>query len=91
MANRKGPEEAKLALGFGRNLVTLRGQVCLSQAGTAERAGLNRTEIELLEAGRRLPRLDTIVRLAGAVEARPCGLLDGLAWRLERRESGASS
>lgn len=82
MANRKGPAEAKLARHFGRNLAVLRGRVCLSQIGTAERAGLNRTEIALLETGQRLPRLDTVIKLAGAVEVQACHLLHGMTWQL---------
>jgi len=31
-----------------------------------------------------LPKLDTIVQLAGAVDAEPCDLLAGLAWDLDR-------
>jgi len=38
---------------FGENLVEMPGRAGLSQIGTAERAGLNRTEINLLEHGRR--------------------------------------
>lgn len=64
----------------------MRGRAGLSQTGTAERAGLNRTEINLLEHGRRVPRLDTIVKLAGAVEVEPCELLTGLVWDLDLPE-----
>lgn len=67
---------------FGENLILLRGRVDLSQEQTAERAGLHKTEISLLERGLRLPRLDTIVRLAGAIEVEPCELLTGMNWRL---------
>lgn len=49
---------------------------------TAERAGLHRTEVSLVERGERLPRLDTIVKLAGALEEEPCELLRGMAWKL---------
>ena len=70
---------------FAENLVLLRGNVDLSQQKTAERSGLHRTEISLLERGLRLPRLDTIVRLGGAVEVEPCELLVGMAWRLPHR------
>jgi hypothetical protein len=48
----------------------------------AHRAGLHLTEIGLLERALRLPRLDTIVKLAGAFEVEPCELLTGMAWRL---------
>ena len=70
---------------FAENLVLLRHRVDLSQQKTAERSGLHRTEISLLERGLRLPQLDTIVRLGGAVEVEPCELLVGMAWRLPRR------
>lgn len=88
MGRKRGPQAAELGLRFGQNLVELRGRVGLSQIGTAERAGLDRTEINLLEHGRRVPRLDTIVKLAGAVEVQPCALLSGLAWRLDPPEGG---
>jgi transcriptional regulator with XRE-family HTH domain len=81
IGDRKPPS---LGQRFGENLVRLRGQVDLSQQQTAERAGLHLTEISLLERGRRVPRLDTIVKLAGAVEVEPCELLAGMAWRFAR-------
>jgi len=67
---------------FGENLSVLRRGVGLSQEGTAERAGLHRTEIALIEGRKRLPRLDTIVKLAGALELEPCELLVGMAVEL---------
>jgi transcriptional regulator with XRE-family HTH domain len=72
--------------------MALRRRVDLSQQKTAERSGLHRTEISLLERGLQLPELDTIVRHGGAVEAEPCELLVGIAWRLPRRveKRGAS-
>lgn len=76
---------------FSENLISLRGRAGLSQERTAERAGLHQTELSLLERGLRLPRLDTIVKLAGAIEVEPCELLAGMAWRLgsSRHRSGA--
>jgi DNA-binding XRE family transcriptional regulator len=89
MGRRKGPEAAELARRFGQNLIVLRSGAGLTQTGAAKRAGLHRTEIRLLEKGLRLPRLDTVVKLTGAVEVQPCELLAGMAWRLEapREES----
>jgi transcriptional regulator with XRE-family HTH domain len=89
MRRKRERQAVELGWRFGQNLVELRGRVGLSQIGTAERAGLNRTEINLLEHGRRVPRLDTIVKLAGAVEVEPCALLAGLAWELDLSEEGA--
>jgi transcriptional regulator with XRE-family HTH domain len=81
---------AALGCRFGRNLVELRRRVGLSQTGTAERAGLHRTEICLLERGLRVPRLDTVVKLAGAVEAPAWELLAGMAWKLDPPKEGPS-
>lgn len=67
---------------FAENLIAFRGRLGLSQVALARRAGLHLTEIGLLERALRLPRLDTIVKLAGAFEVEPCELLTGMAWRL---------
>lgn len=67
---------------FAENLILLRGRADLSQERVAERASLHKTELSLLERGLRLPRLDTLVKLAGAIEVEPCELLTGMAWRL---------
>ena len=90
MGRLHGAEAAALGCRFGQNLIVLRRRVGLSQVGTAERAGLDRTEIGLLERGRRVPRLDTVVKLGGAVEVQPCVLLEGMVWNLDRPNDGAS-
>ncbi len=77
-------EAASLNQRFAENLILLRRRSDLSQEKTAERSGLHKTEISLLERGLRLPRLDTIVKLAGAVEVEACELLVGMAWSLGR-------
>jgi transcriptional regulator with XRE-family HTH domain len=82
MGRHKDAQTVALGLRFGENLTELRGRVGLSQTATADRAGLHRTEVALVEHGRRIPRLDTLVKLAGAVEVAPCELLAGMSWRL---------
>lgn len=72
------PQE--LADGFGRNLLRLRKRTRLSQEQLAARADLHRTEIGLLENGKRVPRLDTIIKLAGGIEVEAAQLLKGLSW-----------
>lgn len=57
----KRPEEMALSRQFGMKLLERRRLVELSQIRTAERAGMHPSEIDLLERGLRLPRLDTIV------------------------------
>lgn len=70
----------ELAECFGANLARCRRRVCLSQDETAVRASLHRTEVSNLERGLRLPRLDTAVKLAAAVEAELGELVAGIAW-----------
>jgi transcriptional regulator with XRE-family HTH domain len=65
---------------FAANLRRLRDDADLSQEGLAFRAGLHRTQISLLEGGDRMPRVETLVKLAGGLGATPDDLLDGIAW-----------
>ena len=65
---------------FGRNLRRIRRREDLTQEGVARRAGLHRTEIGRLENGERVPRIDTLVRLADSMVVPPGELLDGISW-----------
>ena len=65
---------------FGRNLRRVRKREDLSQEGLGRRASIHRTEISLLEKGERVCRIDTLIRLAGAMAVPPAELLDGIAW-----------
>jgi transcriptional regulator with XRE-family HTH domain len=65
---------------FGRNLRRLRRRVDLSQEEAGFRASLHRTEISQLERGLRVPRMDTILKLAGALEVDAGALFAGLSW-----------
>jgi transcriptional regulator with XRE-family HTH domain len=73
---------------FGRNLVRARKQACLSQEEVGIRSSLHRTEVGMLERGIRLPRIDTLIKLAGAIEVDPGELLDGLDWKLAIPSTG---
>ena len=66
---------------FSRNLVAARKRAGLTQEDIAFRAALHRTEIGLLERAARVPRIDTLVKLAGALEVCPEDLLDGIVWK----------
>lgn len=66
---------------FGRNLKNERGRAGLSQEEVGIRASLHRTKVGMLERGIRLPRVDTLIKLAGAIEVDPSELLKGLDWR----------
>jgi transcriptional regulator with XRE-family HTH domain len=88
--NRRGAP-SEVAERFGVNLRRLRIKANLSQERLALLAGLHRTEVSLLERGRREPRIGTVVRLAGPLEVSSNDLLDGLAWlgRPDKPRDGA--
>jgi transcriptional regulator with XRE-family HTH domain len=65
---------------FGRNLWRVRRRESLSQEELAGLAGLHRTEISLLETGGRIARVDTFMKIAGALEVDPAELLRGIEW-----------
>jgi len=56
-----------------------RGQE-LSQEALADYAEIHRTQISLIEHGERLPRIDTVIKLAGGLLVPPCEMLDGILW-----------
>lgn len=65
---------------FGDNLRRQRKLADLSQDDLAFRASLHRTEISQLERGLRRARVDTVAKLAGAIEIDPGKLFEGIAW-----------
>jgi transcriptional regulator with XRE-family HTH domain len=65
---------------FAANLRRLRHREGMSQEDLAFRAGIHRTQVSLLESGERLPRVETLVKLAGAAGATPNDLLAGIVW-----------
>jgi len=65
---------------FGANLRRHRRIARLSQEQTAVRASLHRTEVGLLENGRRVPRIDTVMKLAAALEIGVASLMEGIEW-----------
>jgi transcriptional regulator with XRE-family HTH domain len=83
-SERRWPK-SDLTIEFGRNLFMERRRACLSQEALAQRTGLHRTAIGLLESGRREPRLSTLLKLSEALEVEPQRLLEGL--RVETRDN----
>ncbi|HEX4304974.1 MAG TPA: helix-turn-helix transcriptional regulator [Solirubrobacterales bacterium] len=65
---------------FAKNLRRLRKAAGLTQEELAERAGVHRTEIGLLEHGKRRPGLEMLVKLAGSLGVPPEELTEGIAW-----------
>jgi transcriptional regulator with XRE-family HTH domain len=81
-----------IARRFGANLVVARERANLSQEEVGWLASLHRTEIGLLERGARVPRIDTLVKLAAALSVRiDCALLDGITWNSGNVQAGAFS
>lgn len=63
---------------FGEQLRKVRTERQLTQEQLATASGLHRTEISLLERGKRTPILDTIVAVAKGLGVSPAELLDGV-------------
>jgi transcriptional regulator with XRE-family HTH domain len=73
-------QQEEIARRFGENVRRARQQAGLSQVALAERAHLHRTEIGLIERGLRAGRIDTLIKLAAALEVDAVDLLDGIDW-----------
>src|ERR1700753_1287521 len=83
MAGRKRKDQTdpkttvELERSYGRNLRRIRKQKGYSQEALAFRAEVHRTEVSLLERGKRDPGVNMTLRLAGALGATPGELLAG--------------
>lgn len=77
------PNRKPLAVHFGNNLRACRHRAGLSQEELGFRASLHRSEVGLLERARREPRLNTIIKLADALEISRGELLGGMKWTSE--------
>ena len=78
-----------VAARFGENLARCRRRANLSQEELGFLASLHRTEIGLLERGTRVPRIDTLVKLAGALSVAPGELIEGIDWNPGSSTSGS--
>jgi transcriptional regulator with XRE-family HTH domain len=79
----------EVAVKFGRNLFRCRRRAALSQEELGALASLHRTEIGMLEHGTRLARVDTLMKLAGALSIAPEELLEGIHWVPGNRDAGS--
>jgi transcriptional regulator with XRE-family HTH domain len=86
MAGRKRKDQTdpktlvELERSFGRNLRRIRKERGYSQEALAFRAEVHRTEVSLLERGKRDPGVNMTLRLAGALGVDPGKLLAGTAF-----------
>ena len=77
-----------IAAHFGRNLRSCRIRADLSQEELGKRASVHRTEVGLLERGARVPRIDTLIKLASALSIPPAELLVGIEWKPDSIQRG---
>lgn len=75
--------ERQSALAFAAVLRRRRRDAGISQEGLAERTGLDRTTISMLERGKRRPGLETLLEIGAGLGIRPGVLLDETAELLE--------
>lgn len=75
---------------FRANLRRYRRRAALSQEELAALASLHRLTIGLFEKGERLPRADTLIKLASSLEVTPNDLLDGAVWVPDMRRTTGS-
>jgi transcriptional regulator with XRE-family HTH domain len=65
---------------FGENLLRIRQARKLNQEALAESAGIHRTQLSLLEGGRRQPLMETLTKLAGALDVPVSMLTEGIVF-----------
>lgn len=65
---------------IGANLTHHRERAGISQEQLGFRSEMHRTAVGQIERGVRMPRADSLVKLAGALGCSPCDLLAGLTW-----------
>jgi len=72
--------EPSISQRFATNLAKQRRAAGLSQEELAFRAAVHRTQVSLLERGDRLPRFETLIKIAGALEVSVDTLTEGIVW-----------
>ncbi|HVD37692.1 MAG TPA: helix-turn-helix transcriptional regulator [Solirubrobacterales bacterium] len=73
---------------LAENLSRYRAASGLSQEELATRASIHRTQVSELLHGKQVPRVDTLVKLAGALEIEPVDLLEGIRFEPAVSEPG---
>lgn len=66
---------------FGDNLAHIRKRADMSQEEVSFRASVHRTEVSQLERGLRVARVDTVAKLAAALEVDPGDFFEGIVWQ----------
>lgn len=76
----------EVAQRFAENLTRCLEQPGYSQEKLAQLAELHRTQISELLSGRQLPRLDSVIRLSGALGVELADLLEGIHFEPARQQ-----
>jgi transcriptional regulator with XRE-family HTH domain len=80
---------SKLVAGIvGPRIRRIRRGLEMSQEALADNAEIHRTQMTKFEWGERLPRLDTMIKLAGGLGVSPCVLIDGIVWEVRGSRPG---
>jgi transcriptional regulator with XRE-family HTH domain len=74
-------EVGPVAAAFGDLLAAARKESGKTQEELADLSGLDRTSISQLELGKVSPRLETLIRIAGALEMDPRDLVPDVRWK----------
>lgn len=74
------PPTKELRTRLGHNMRELRMRHGISQEEVSFRAETHKGSISALELGKKVPRIDTFIRLAGALETTPSELTAGILW-----------
>jgi transcriptional regulator with XRE-family HTH domain len=73
----------RVSLHIGRRVRRRRRLIDMTQEDLAFRAGVHRTQITLIERGRRMPYPYTLVKIAGGLEVPTCHLFEGIEWEVD--------
>lgn len=73
------PEE-RVARAIGRRIRKARDKAELTQHDLAYRSGLGLSLVSSLERGVHVPRVDTLIKIAGGLGVTPCELLGDVRW-----------
>jgi transcriptional regulator with XRE-family HTH domain len=75
---------------FAANLKRCRERAGINKSQLARLTELDPTAISRFESGQRMPRLDTLVKLTGALDCRADELVEGLSWKPDAADTYGS-
>lgn len=75
-----GPPSDELRQRYGANLARCRERSGISQEELWFRSEVHATSLSAMERGLRIPRIDTFLRLTGALGVAPNDLVEGIVW-----------